>query len=77
MAIKKEEASKRDEAKGVSNGNGMNQNGDGGGGSVDSLMGTAGPPDTGSGSYTVANRNRRKEKALKIYLDSSPAKVTT
>lgn len=64
-AIQQDETSQRDALKAAQNGS-AGQNGasnDDATGSVD--------------ANTAAAKNRRKERALKIYLDSSPAKVST
>lgn len=85
--IQQEETTKRDEAKAALNG-GIGANGAGGGGSGDggtehgssrdNATTSAGLAEGGSSSsYTAVNKNRRKERALKIYLDSSPAKVAS
>lgn len=71
--IQREETAKRDEAKATLNGACADQNGSG-----DSATTALG--DLGSSSFTATaknNNHRRKEKALKIYVDSSPAKVAT
>lgn len=72
-AIVAEEQKQREAAKATLNG-GDAANGGGASGSGDSIW--AAGTDSNSSSYFTANKNRRKEKALKIYLDSSPVKAS-
>lgn len=71
-AITLEETNQREAAKAALNGGDQTTNG-AGGGAGDSILA---PGDSGSSSYMAATKNRRKEKALKIYLDSSPVKAS-
>lgn len=83
--IQQEETKKREEAKAAMNGGtgaaAGGGGGDGGtehGSSRDNATASVGLAEGGSSSsYTAVNKNRRKERALKIYLDSSPAKVAS
>lgn len=46
-------------------------------GSGENTLAGAGSSDTGPSTYVAAAKSGRKERGLKIYLDSSPAKVTS
>lgn len=73
-AIQQAESAQRETARAALNGARGEQNGSGDGGTS-----SGGHLDNGSASSTatLASKNRRKERALKIYLDCSPAKVSS
>lgn len=70
-AINLKEATERDAVKATLNGGNTN-----GGASGDPGVLAIGAGDAGSSFTAAAAKNRRKERALKIYLDASPVKAS-